>query len=96
MYIRKLQNGQYANSIYISKVVNGQYLESQLIGKPICEGNTGEEVIGMNATGDILVIYKANLSPGKILIADLDEAKEKILFTLKPLEEVVKEEESKA
>lgn len=66
----KLYNGQYANSIYISKVVKGDYVESDIIGKPICEPNSGEEVIGMNATGDILVIYKTNIKgEGKIYIS---------------------------
>ncbi len=60
----KLYNGQYGNSIYISKVVKGEYAEGELIGKPVCEPNSGEEVIGMNSTGDILVIYKANLKGG--------------------------------
>ncbi len=51
----KLPNGQYANSIYISKVVNGQYTTAEVIGEPICKGNSGEEVIGMNAKGTILI-----------------------------------------
>lgn len=58
---RKEENGLYANSIYISKVVNGEYSEADLLGKPISTGNSGEEVIGMNAKGDILIIFKTNL-----------------------------------
>jgi len=66
----KLPNGQYSNSIFISKVVKGEYEESEIIGKPICEPNSGEEVIGMNATGDILVIYKTNIKgEGKIYLS---------------------------
>jgi len=59
---KKMENGQFLNSIYLSKVINGEYTESDVVGAPICEGNSGEEVIGMNAKGDILLIYKANLS----------------------------------
>jgi tetratricopeptide (TPR) repeat protein len=58
--IPKLANGQYLNSIHLSKVINGQYMESDVVGAPLCEGNSGEEVIGMNAKGDILLINKPN------------------------------------
>ena len=69
----KQGNGQFLNSIYISKVINGEYGASDIIGEPICKGNTGEEVIGMNAKGDILVIYKANLKgEGKIYLSRLN------------------------
>ena len=54
----KLENGQYQNSIFISKVVNGAYMEAGVIGEPICDGNTGEEVIGMSGKGDVLLIHK--------------------------------------
>lgn len=70
--VPKQYNGQYANSIYISKVSNGEYMESTIIGEPVCAGNSGEEVIGMNAKGDILVIYKANAQgQGKIYLSRL-------------------------
>ncbi len=69
---KKMENGQYLNSIYISKVINGEYMESDIIGEPICTGNNGEEVIGMNAKGDILLIYKTNLKGiGKIYFSRL-------------------------
>ncbi len=57
----KLDNGQYLNSIQLSKVINGQYMESDVVGEPICKGNSGEEVIGMNAKGDIILINKPNI-----------------------------------
>jgi len=70
---QKLPNGQYPNSIFISKVVNGQYMPADVIGEPICKGNTGEEVIGMNAKGDILLIYKQDArGAGKIYISRMD------------------------
>lgn len=68
----KLYNGQYENSIYISKVENGEYSEAKLIGEPVCAGNSGEEIIGMSAKGDILVIYKASSKgQGKIYLSRL-------------------------
>jgi tetratricopeptide (TPR) repeat protein len=69
---QKEDNGQYKNSIFISKVINGQYAEADVIGEPICEGNSGEEVIGMNAKGDILLIYKSDYKgAGKIYITKM-------------------------
>lgn len=69
----KLENGQFMNSIYISKVINGEYAESSIIGEPICKGNSGEEVIGMNAKGDILIIYKSNLKDtGKLYFSRMN------------------------
>lgn len=69
---QKMDNGQYKNSIFISKVINGQYAEADVIGEPVCEGNSGEEVIGMNAKGDILLIYKSDYKgAGKIYITKM-------------------------
>ncbi|MEO6303556.1 MAG: hypothetical protein ABIP51_10310, partial [Bacteroidia bacterium] len=59
--VTKSLNGTFLNSIYISKVIDGEYATAEVIGKPICEGNSSEEVIGMNAKGNILLINKHNL-----------------------------------
>ena len=59
--VSKIQNGTFLNSIYITKVTNGQYAPADLIGKPISSGNCADEVIGMNAKGNILLINKPNL-----------------------------------
>lgn len=68
----KMDNGQYKNSIFISKVENGSYTEAKVIGEPVCEGNSGEEVIGMNAKGDILLIYKSDFKgAGKIYVTKM-------------------------
>ncbi|HRD40487.1 MAG TPA: hypothetical protein PLC65_17795, partial [Bacteroidia bacterium] len=70
---QKLENAQYQNSIFLSKVINGTYAEAAVIGEPICEGNTGEEVIGMSGKGDILLIYKADKSgKGRIYISKMN------------------------
>lgn len=57
----KMPNGQYLNSILVSKVINGIYEQSNVIGNPICEGNSGEEVIGMNNKGNVILFSKPNL-----------------------------------
>lgn len=63
----KMENGQYLNSIFISKVVNGAYMEASVIGAPICEGNSGEEIIGMSGNGEMLLIHKKDArGAGKI------------------------------
>ncbi len=59
--VTKSLNGTFLNSIYISRVVNGEYATSEIIGKPISAGNSVEEVIGMNAEGNILLVNKPNL-----------------------------------
>ncbi len=72
--IEKLANGQYLNSIHLSKVINGQYMESDIVGKPLCEGNSGEEVIGMNAKGNILLINKPNFKgEAKLYLSTTDK-----------------------
>jgi hypothetical protein len=65
--VTKSPNGTFLNSIYISKVINGEYATADVIGKPICAGNSNEEVIGMNAKGNILLINKPNLRGEKKL-----------------------------
>ncbi|HWY09709.1 MAG TPA: tetratricopeptide repeat protein [Bacteroidia bacterium] len=69
---QKADNGQYKNSIFISKVINGQYADADVIGEPICEGNSGEEIIGMSEKGDILLIYKQDYKgAGKIYMSKM-------------------------
>lgn len=68
----RLENGHYPNSIYISKVINGEFTEADIIGEPICKGNSGEEVIGMNTKGDVLLIYKTDFKgTGKIYMTQV-------------------------
>lgn len=73
MDVPKQETGQYANSILISKVVNGEFMQASVIGDPICKGNSGEEMIGMNAKGDILLLYKPDYKgAGRIYISKQD------------------------
>ncbi len=70
--VSKSPNGTFLNSIYISKVINGEYATSEVIGKPIGIGNSNDEVIGMNAHGNILLINKPNLrGEGKLYLSTL-------------------------
>ncbi|MCW3077891.1 MAG: hypothetical protein JWO32_2500 [Bacteroidetes bacterium] len=57
----KLANGQFQNTIQVSKVVNGLYMQSSEVGEPISKGNSGNEIIGMNSKGNLLLINKRNL-----------------------------------
>lgn len=57
----KLENGKYLNTIQVSKVVNGTYMESSLVGEPVSKGNSGNEIVGMNSRGNIILINKPNL-----------------------------------
>ena len=52
----KLENGSYQNSIYFSKVIEGQYSKAEIIGAPINSGNSGIEVIGLSANGDVMLL----------------------------------------
>lgn len=71
---QKLDNGQYLNSVFLSKVVNGAFMEAAVIGEPICSGNSGEEVIGMSGSGDVLLIHKTdNKGIGKIYLTRLSK-----------------------
>ncbi len=70
----KLESGDFPNSILISEVRDGEFQKAKVVGKPICNGNSGAELIGMSAKGDIILIYKRkdNLS-GDIYISEKDE-----------------------
>jgi WD40-like Beta Propeller Repeat len=69
----KLANGDYKNSIYLSKVTNGNYEKAMPIGAPINSGNNGMEVIGLNASGDVMLLYLPEGSgKGNILISKAD------------------------
>ena len=66
----KLENGSYQNSIYFSKVIEGQYSKAEIIGAPINSGNSGIEVIGLSANGDVMLLYKPDgKGSGNILLS---------------------------
>ncbi len=71
---QKMDNGEYPNSIYISTVKDGDFQKAQRIDAPINKGNSGEEIIGLSAKGDIMLLYiKDGLKSGNIYVAEKDE-----------------------
>lgn len=59
---RENEDGHYGNSIYISKVKLGEFEKAYSIGAPINKGNSGEEVVGLSANGEFMVLLiKGNL-----------------------------------
>lgn len=67
-------NGEYKNSIYISEVSEGNFQKAYSIGAPINKGNTGEEVVGLSANGDIMILYiKDGIKSGNLYISKKDE-----------------------
>lgn len=56
----KQENGQFGNSIYYSKVVDGQYTKALSLGAPVNAGNSGMEIIGLSAHGEVMLLSNAN------------------------------------
>ena len=54
-------DGTYPAAIYISKVTDGAFVKSKNIGPPIAKKEGEQEVIGLSATGDIMLLYYTNL-----------------------------------
>ncbi len=67
-------NGDFKNSIYVSEVVDGNFQKAYSIGSPINKGNTGEEIVGLSANGDIMILYiKDGIKSGNLYISKKDE-----------------------
>ena len=69
----KEENGEYKNSIYLSQVLNGNYQKALLLGEPLCKGNSGNELIGMNADGSILLIGMSNGGSKQVYVSNKGE-----------------------
>jgi tetratricopeptide (TPR) repeat protein len=54
-------DGTYSAAIYISKVVDGAFIKSKNIGPPIAKKDGEQEIIGLSATGEIMLLYYTNL-----------------------------------
>lgn len=54
------EDGSYPASVYISKVVDGKFSKAKEISSPIPKDNGEKEVIGLTATGDMMLIYYTN------------------------------------
>lgn len=69
----KQENGEYGNSIYFSEVKDGEYQKSYCMGVPISKGNSGEEIIGLSANGDAMLLYITNVKSGNIYLSEKDK-----------------------
>ncbi len=67
----KLSNGSFGSNVYISKVVNGEFQKSSQVQKNINTTDGNEEVIGLSAKGDIMLLYYENkISNGNIFLSN--------------------------
>ncbi len=54
------ENGYFSNSIYVSQEKLSVFEKAYCIGAPVNKGNTGEEVVGLSANGDFMILYILN------------------------------------
>ncbi len=54
-------DGSYPAAIYISKVIDGAFVKAKNIGPPISKKDGEQEIIGLSATGEIMLLYYTNL-----------------------------------
>jgi tetratricopeptide (TPR) repeat protein len=67
-------NGEYASGIFMSKTLNGAFGKAKNIGPPINTSEGDEEVIGLSATGEEMLLYYDNmLGVGDIYLAEADK-----------------------
>lgn len=62
-----MMDGGYTASVFMSKVVNGEFAKAKSIGPPINTGEGDEEVVGLSATGDLMILVYDN----EVSFADL-------------------------
>jgi len=67
-------NGEYASGIFMSKTVNGIFGKAKNIGPPINTSEGDEEVIGLSASGQEMLLYYDNMQGvGDIYLAEEDK-----------------------
>jgi hypothetical protein len=70
------EDGTFPASIYISKVTDGNFVKSRNIGPPISKKEGEQEVIGLSAAGDIMLLYYTNMKGvGDIYLTSTDKNK---------------------
>lgn len=70
------EDGTFPAAIYIAKVIDGSFVKSRNIGPPIAKKEGEQEVIGLSATGEIMLLYYTNLKGiGDIYITSADKNK---------------------
>lgn len=55
------EDGTFPAAIYISKVIDGAFVKAKNIGPPISKKDGEQEIIGLSATGEIMLLYYTNL-----------------------------------
>lgn len=69
-------DGTFPAAIYIAKVTDGNFIKSKNIGPPISKKDGEQEVIGLSANGELMLLYYTNLKGvGDIYITSTDKNK---------------------
>ncbi|HEX8515699.1 MAG TPA: hypothetical protein VF868_05820 [Bacteroidia bacterium] len=70
------EDGSYLSAIYVSKVTEGAFAKAKNIGPPISKKDGEQEIIGLSASGEIMLLYYTNLKGvGDIYITNTDKNK---------------------
>jgi tetratricopeptide (TPR) repeat protein len=70
----QFEDGHYGNSIYVSKEKLGVFEKSYCIGAPINKGNSGEEIVGLSANGEFMILYvKDKKGVGALYLSERDD-----------------------
>lgn len=56
----ELENGHFTANVYMSKVINGEFQKAFPLGNGINTADGNEEVSGLSANGDIMLVYFDN------------------------------------
>jgi hypothetical protein len=69
-------DGTFASAIYVSKVTDGNFSKAKNIGPPISKKEGEQEIIGLSASGEIMLLYYTNMNGvGDIYITTTDKNK---------------------
>lgn len=72
--VKQNEDGTYPAAIYIAKVTDGNFIKAKNIGPPISKKDGEQEVIGLSATGEFMLLYYTNLKGvGDIYITSTDK-----------------------
>lgn len=70
------EDGSFPSAIYVSKVTDGAFSKAKNIGPPIAKKEGEQEIIGLSASGEIMLLYYTNLKGvGDIYLTTTDKNK---------------------
>ncbi|MDF2436216.1 MAG: WD40-like Beta Propeller Repeat [Bacteroidota bacterium] len=70
------EDGTFSSAIYVSKVTEGAFAKAKNIGPPISKKEGEQEIIGLSASGEIMLLYYTNLKGvGDIYMTTTDKNK---------------------